>query len=107
MSTPESPYPLRPPRSTPESRRGTPPRRRTESRPDMLIERDVEVDTRAGRAVQADVYRPDTDVPAAPLISWSPYGKHNPAPIGVISPAAGVLPEHTGELTTFEAPDPD
>lgn len=99
---------FRAPRSTPESRAGRPPNPRTEQRPGMVIERDVAVPVGAsGERIYVDVYRPDTDVPAAPLISWSPYGKHNPAPIGVIYPAAGVLPEHTGELTTFEAPDPE
>ena len=39
-----------------------------------------------------DVYRPDTDVPAAPLVSWSPYGKHNPAPDRRDLPGRGVLP---------------
>ena len=99
---------FRAPRSTPESRAGRPPRYRREERPGMVIERDVAVPVGpSGERIYVDVYRPDTDVPAAPLVSWSPYGKHNPAPIGVIYPASGVLPEHTGELTTFEAPDPD
>lgn len=29
----------------------------------------------SGERIHVDVYRPDTDVPAAPSISWSPYGK--------------------------------
>ena len=98
---------FREPRSTPESRGGTPPEPRVERRPGMIIDRDVAVVTGSGRTVRADVYRPDGDEPAAVLLAWSPYGKHNPAPIGVIYPASGVLPEHVGELTTFEAPDPD
>lgn len=102
----ELPYPLRPPRRNPAEHRGTPPNPRTDTRPDMLIDRDVEVVTRAGRTVQADIYRPHGAEPAAVLIAWSPYGKHDPAPIGVIYPASGVLPEHMSELTTFEAPDP-
>jgi predicted acyl esterase len=72
----------------------------------MLIDRDVEVVTRSGRTVQIDVYRPKDGPPVPPLIAWSPYGKHDPAPIGHIYPASGVLPEHMSELTTFEAPDP-
>ncbi|NEK85122.1 CocE/NonD family hydrolase [Blastococcus saxobsidens] len=99
---------FRAPRSTPESRAGRPPEYRREHRPGMVIERDIAVRVGgSGEHVYVDVYRPDTDVPAAPLVSWSPYGKHNPAPIGVIYPASGVQPEHTGELTTFEAPDPE
>jgi len=73
----------------------------------MLIERDVEIVTEAGRTVLADIYRPDAAVHTPVIISWSPYGKHNPAPIGVIYPDSGVRPEHIGELTTFEAPDPE
>ena len=102
----DQPYPLRPPRRVPEDHRGIPPRPRTERRPDMLIDRDVEVTTRAGRTVQADVYRPLSGEPAGVVIAWSPYGKHDPAPIGQIYPASGVLPEHMSDLTTFEAPDP-
>lgn len=99
-------YSFRPPRSTPESRHGVPPQPRTEVRDDMVIDRDVEVVTRAGRTVQADVYRPPSGEPAGVLIAWSPYGKHDPAPIGKIYPASGVLPEHMSDLTTFEGPDP-
>lgn len=100
------PYPLRPPRSTPESRKGAPPRPRRERRPGILIDRDVEVETRAGRSVQADVYLPESEEPAGTIIAWSPYGKHDPAPIGVIYPASGVDPSWMSDLTTFEAPDP-
>jgi uncharacterized protein len=72
----------------------------------MLIDRDVAVMVSPGEPMYADVYRPDSGVPAAPLIAWSPYGKHNPAPIGILYPRSGVKPEHTSPLTTFEAPDP-
>ncbi|WP_165628945.1 CocE/NonD family hydrolase [Klenkia taihuensis] len=101
-------YTFRPPRSTPESRGGRPPQHRVERRPGMVVERDVAVPFGdQGHVLHVDVYRPDTDVPAAPLVSWSPYGKHNPAPIGQIYPRAGVRPEWTSDLTTFEAPDPE
>lgn len=99
-------YSFRPPRSTPESRHGVPPQPRTETVDDMLIDRDVEILTRAGRSVQADIYRPASGEPAGVLIAWSPYGKHDPAPIGKIYPASGVLPGHMSDLTTFEGPDP-
>lgn len=105
--TPPFDYHFRPPRDSPESRHATGPDPRTEHRPGMVIDRDVEITTRSGRSVMADIYRPATDEPAAVLIAWSPYGKHNPAPIGLIYPRSGVRPEHIGELTTFEAPDPD
>lgn len=101
-------YLFRAPRSTPASRGGRPPRPRTERHPGMLVERDVAVPFgAAGEVLYVDVFRPDTDVPAAPLVSWSPYGKHNPAPIGQIYPGSGVRPEWTSDLTTFEAPDPE
>ncbi len=73
----------------------------------MLIDRDVAVAVAPGEPVYVDVYRPDSPAPAAPLIAWSPYGKHNPAPIGILYPRSGVRPEHTSPLTTFEAPDPE
>ena len=99
---------FRDPRSTPESRGGS-AARTTRRAPAGHAHRARRRGRRppSGRTVRADVYRPDTDEPAAVLIAWSPYGKHNPAPIGVIYPASGVLPEHVGELTTFEAPDPE
>lgn len=100
------PYVTRPPRSTPESRKGTPPNPRQERRDDILIDRDVEIATRAGRSVQADVYRPASERPAGVVIAWSPYGKHDPAPIGQIYPASGARAEWMSDLTTFEAPDP-
>ena len=99
-------YLFRPPLSAPEARAGHPPEPRTEHRPGMIIERDIAVEVAPGEPVYVDVYRPDSGGPAAPLISWSPYGKHNPAPIGIIYPNSGVAPEHTSALTTFEAPDP-
>jgi predicted acyl esterase len=99
-------YVFRAPLSAPASRAGRPPVRRTERRPGMIIERDVAVQVAPGERLFVDVYRPDDETPAAPIIGWSPYGKHNPAPIGVIYPNSGVRPEDTSEITTFEAPDP-
>jgi predicted acyl esterase len=98
---------FRAPRNTPESRGGGAPvqYRRTVER-GMIIERDVAVPTRFGFELLADIYRPEGEAPAAPLIGWTPYGKHNPAPIGRIYPASGVKPEHTSDYTVFEAPDP-
>ena len=103
----ESGYLFRGPRNTPESRAGRPPEPRTETRPGMVIDRDVAVLTGSGATIWVDVYRPADGEPAAPIIGWSPYGKHNPAPIGQIYPGSGVRPEWTSPLTTFEAPDPE
>jgi uncharacterized protein len=99
-------YLFRAPRCSPRSRGGRPPEPRVEHAPGMVIERDVAVNLVPGEPIYVDVYRPDSSRPAAPLIAWSPYGKHNPAPIGILYPNSGVLPEHTSGLTTFEAPDP-
>lgn len=71
----------------------------------MIVERDVPVATRHGE-IYIDVFRPADEVPAAPLIAWSPYGKHNPVPVGKLYPKSGVRPEHTSDYTCFEAPDP-
>ena len=73
----------------------------------MVIDRDVAVLTGSGATIRVDVYRPADGEPAAPIIGWSPYGKHNPAPIGRIYPGSGVRPEWNSPLTTFEAPDPE
>jgi predicted acyl esterase len=72
----------------------------------MVIDRDVAVPVAPGERVYADIYRPDDGTLAACLVAWSPYGKHNPAPIGILYPNSGVRPQDTSEITTFEAPDP-
>ena len=44
-----------------------------EQRGDMLIERDVQIPTRFGFSLYADVFRPtDPGARAAPLIAWTP-----------------------------------
>ena len=100
-------YLFRGPRNAPESRAGRPPEPRSETRPGLVIDRDVAVVTGSGATIRVDVYRPADGEPAAPIIGWSPYGKHNPAPIGQIYPGSGVRPEWNSALTTFEAPDPE
>ena len=89
----ESGYLFRGPRNTPASRAGRPPEPRTETRPGMVIDRDVAVLTGSGATIWVDVYRPAGGEAAAPIVGWSPYGKHNPAPIGQIYPNSGVRPE--------------
>ena len=73
----------------------------------MVIDRDVAVLTGSGATMWVDVYRPAGGEAAAPIMGWTPYGKHNPAPIGRIYPRSGVRPEWNSPLTTFEAPDPE
>ena len=75
----ESGYLFRGPRSTPGSRAGRPPEPRTETRPGMVIDRDVAVLTGSGATIWVDVYRPAGGGAAAPIVGWTPYGKHNPA----------------------------
>lgn len=73
----------------------------------MIIERDVQVPTRFGYSIYVDVFRPaDESRRAPPLIAWTPYGKHNPAPLAKIYPASGVAQDWCSDYTIFEAPDP-
>lgn len=72
----------------------------------MIVERDVEIPTRFGHILYADVFRPEAGGPAPPLIAWTPYGKHDPAPLAKIYPGSGVRPEWMSDYTIFEAPDP-
>jgi uncharacterized protein len=99
-------YRFRPPRMTPESRGGTKAQYRRTVEDGMLVERDVPVTLRAGDTIFVDVFRPVDDAVAAPLVSWMPYGKHNPLPIQKIFPDAGVKDEWTSRHTAFECPDP-
>jgi hypothetical protein len=77
-------YLFRGPRNTPESRAGRPPEPRTETRPGMVIDRDVAVLTGSGATIRVDVCRPAGGEAAAPIVGWMPYGKHNPASMGMI-----------------------
>jgi predicted acyl esterase len=73
----------------------------------MLIERDVQVPTRAGPPLWVDLFRPlEVAAPVPPLVVWTPYGKHDPAPLATLYPSAGVKAEWQSDLTIFEAPDP-
>jgi predicted acyl esterase len=98
-------YRLREPYANPQGR-GAPPavyRRSVESR--MIIERDVAVVLRDGVRLFVDIYRPEDEQPAAPLIGWGPYGKHVPnEPLRF--PHAGWNAEHMSAMTPFEGPDP-
>lgn len=97
---------LRTPLSTPEFR-GARPRQYTEEVVGgMKIERDVKVPTRCGHTLYVDVFRPADAVSVPPLVVWTPYGKHDPAPLATIYPASGVKAEWQSDLTIFEAPDP-
>jgi len=72
----------------------------------MLIERDVQIPTRFGYPVYADIFRPLGEELVPPLVAWTPYGKHDPAPLAKIYPDSGVQAEWISDYTIFEAPDP-
>jgi predicted acyl esterase len=98
---------LKRPLNSPEFR-GAKPRRFSRTIEDgMLIERDVAVPTRFGFDLYVDVFRPAAQsVRVPPLIAWTPYGKHDPAPLATLYPGAGVKAEWMSRYTIFEAPDP-
>src|SRR5262245_31995798 len=87
-------YRFRKPLNTPASR-GVKPRAYTRTERDgMLVERDVQIPTRFGFCLYADLFRPlDAAAPVPALIAWTPYGKHDPAPIATIYPTSGVKQE--------------
>jgi len=95
------------PLNTPEFR-GARPREYSRTIADgMIIERDIRVPTRFGYDIWIDLFRPiDEKVAVPPIIAWTPYGKHDPAPIGKIYPTSGVKVEWMSDYTIFEAPDP-
>jgi len=69
-------YRFRKPIDAPASRGAQAPRYRRSVEHGMVIEHDVAVALRDGTEILIDVFRPDDVRPAAPLIGWSPYGKH-------------------------------
>jgi predicted acyl esterase len=99
-------YRYRKPLNTPEARGARPRHYRRELTRGMIIERDVQIPTRFGFSLYADVFRPAAENRAPPLLAWTPYGKHDPAPLAKIYPDSGVQADWLSALTIFEAPDP-
>ena len=99
-------YRYRRPLNTPEARGARARRYTRDLSRDMIIERDVQIPTRFGYSLYADVFRPAAELAAPPLVAWTPYGKHDPAPLARIYPDSGVKAEWLSDLTIFEAPDP-
>jgi predicted acyl esterase len=98
---------LRRPLNTPEFRGARPRRYERLTRAGVAIERDLTVPTRAGFDLYVDLFRPEQAAGPLPvLVVWTPYGKHDPAPLATIFPASGVQAEWQSDLTIFEAPDP-
>jgi predicted acyl esterase len=98
---------LRAPLNSPEFR-GARARRYERTEVDgMVIERDVRVPTRFGFDIWIDLFRPaDASLKTPVIVAWTPYGKHDPAPLATIFPASGVEPGWMSDHTIFEAPDP-
>jgi len=83
------------------------PEPRVERHGDVVAHYDVPIPTRAGKVMWADVFLPaDAAGPLPAIMSWTPYGKANPAPIGKRFPRSGVRDDALSELVSFEAPDP-
>jgi uncharacterized protein len=99
-------YRYRKPIDTPDSRGARQPQYGRSVEQGMLIERDLAVRLRDGTEILVDVFRPADERPAAPLIGWSPYGKHVLGFLAKAYPNSGVKPEFTSAYTAFEAPDP-
>jgi len=93
------------PLDDPETRGGKPPVYRRSVEHGMIVERDLAVTLRTGIKVYVDLFRPADGKPAAPLIAWSPYGKHTPNDLNRF-PNAGINPNHLSPYTPFEGPDP-
>ncbi len=92
--------------NSPEFRGARPRQYERREQDGMIIERDVIVPTRCGHHLYVDLFRPANAGKVPPLVVWTPYGKHDPAPLATIYPASGVQAEWQSDLTIFEAPDP-
>lgn len=98
---------LRIPPNSPEFRGARPRGYERTERDGIVIERDIQVITRAGFPLWVDLFRPaDHHEPIPPLVVWTPYGKHDPAPLATLYPSSGVKADWQSDLTIFEAPDP-
>jgi len=104
---------LRAPLNSPEFRGARERRHERVVADGMVIERDLRVPTRFGFDIWIDLFRPaDAEAGAGAgarlpvLVAWTPYGKHDPAPLATIFPASGVQPGWMSNHTIFEAPDP-
>jgi predicted acyl esterase len=98
---------LRAPLNSPDFRGARPRRYERSVVNGMIVERDVRVPTRFGFDIWIDLFRPEGERGELPvLVAWTPYGKHDPAPLATIFPASGVQEGWMSDFTIFEAPDP-
>lgn len=99
-------YIFRKPFSSPSEAGATSPVYRRTVENGMIIEKDVSVKMRDNVEIFIDVFRPADEVPAAPVIGWSPYGKHGTINYYGFFPGCGVTPEQNSRHAAFEALDP-
>lgn len=99
-------YKFIPPHHAPDERGGTPPVYEKTILNGVIIEKDVAITLRDGVTIYADIYRPEGEGKAAPLIAWGPYGKHGHTRYSVNFPKAEVDDTNMSDYTAFEAPDP-
>jgi predicted acyl esterase len=72
----------------------------------LYIERNVKIPLRDGLIVYGDLFRPDDarrDTPLPVLISWSPYGKHQPQ---THRDGDGIDPAWVSKYSVWENPSP-
>lgn len=100
------PYIFREPYVAPEEFDGAPPEYSLSVENGMIIERDVAVPMRDGVTIYINVFRPENEQPAAPIIGWGPYGKHGHTKYETIFPNWGGDPDHYSDYCAFEAADP-
>lgn len=97
---------FRAPLAHPSAKGAEPPRYRKSTDRGVIVERDVAIPLRDGVTIYADIFRPENQSPAAPIIAWGPYGKHGHTRYSVNFPAADVPDTHISDDTAFEAPNP-
>jgi uncharacterized protein len=96
---------FRAPYDAPEARGAKPPQYRRTVEKGMVVERDIAVTMRDGAKIYIDLFRPADETRAAPLIAWSPYGKHMPNDPRRF-PGSDVKMDAISDYTPFEGPDP-
>ena len=99
-------YRFREPLGRPEDKGGAPPRYRRLVEDGVIIERDLPVRMRDGVEILIDLFRPEDERPAPPLVAWGPYGKHGHTQYSHSFPKADVDDAHISRYTAFEAPNP-
>jgi uncharacterized protein len=107
MRPDEFEYRFREPFATPQQRGAPDPTPSRTVEHGMIIERNVAVALRDGVKILVDIFRPANELPAPPIIAWTPYGKHqNGLATYSANPGCGVTADMVSPYATFEGPDP-